>query len=103
MYNSTFVAAGSANLIEKSTLAFFQKSLCGKIYHVMVDIEFTYFPAVIYPMMCVYIVGSEQNLVPKIIETYPQCRALDCHKKGDVIRRKRKAVTLNDIGKMKKN
>ena len=46
--------------------------------------------------------GSKRNLVPKKIEVYPSCRSVECHKKGDILRRKRKAVTQGDLGGKKK-
>ena len=66
----------------------------------MMGMELTYYSSGIFPDACVHC-GSKQNLV-KCVENYPRCRSRECHEKGDVVRRKRKTVTLNDLTSKKK-
>ena len=66
-------------------------------------VEVTYYSAGIYNDICIHC-GAKSNLIPKTVETYPRCRSIECHKKGDVTRRKRRVVTQADLGgKKKKN
>ena len=65
------------------------------------NIELTYYSADIFPRICIHC-GTKQNLVPKCIENYPRCRDKECNKKGDVLRRKRKSITGNDLSSKKK-
>ena len=64
-------------------------------------IELTYYSATIYPDVCIHC-GSKRNLVPNNVAVFPRCRSVECNKKGDVARRKRKAVTVEDLGGKKK-
>ena len=70
---------------------FLEKRLCGKTYPALMDIEVTYYSAGIYNNICIHC-GTTKNLVPKVVENYPRCRAIECNKKGEVVRRKRKTV-----------
>ena len=55
----------------------------------------------IHPDVCIHC-GSKRNLVPKNVAVFPRCRSVECNKKGDVARRKRKVVTVDDLGGKKK-
>ena len=82
-----FDAEGSSNIFDK---VFVRENLsCTS------EMELTYYSAAIFPDTCIHC-GSKQNLV-KSVENYPRCRSQECHKKGDVLRRKRKTVTVTDL------
>ena len=65
-----------------------------------IAVELTYYSSNIFPDVCIHC-GTKQNLLPTSTETYPRCRGRACSKQGDVLRRKRKIITSNDLNQKK--
>ena len=81
--------------------AIFEKVFVRENLSCVTDIQLTYYSTNIFPDVCIHC-WRKQNLVPKSMENYPRCRARACFEKGDVVRRKRKVVTSNDLQQKKK-
>lgn len=63
-------------------------------------IELPYYSVAFYKKICVWCgVSGTSRMLGDAVEKYPKCT--NCQEKPDVLRRKRKAVTKNDLGKKK--
>ena len=79
----------------------FQKVFVRENLSCVSKIELPYYSVPFYKKICVWCgVSGTARVLGDGVEKYPKCA--NCNEKPDVLRRKRKSVTKNDLGKGKK-